>query len=264
MARRRDPLFWLGSGMLVGFIVVALLAPLLAPQNPRLSTGRPFEAPTRAHPLGTNDLGQDLLSQLVYGARSSLLIAGGVTVISTALSWTVGLLAGYFRRAETLLMMLTDLFIALPTVPMTVLVMSLLGPSRRWLILALGFLAWPSFARVVRSIVLATRSAPYVEAARALGASDARIVRRHVLPSTLDVLPVKLVLTVRYAVFAEAALAFLGLGSNDALSWGQMLNWAFSDPLLFARPAWPWLVLPPTLAIATLVVASAWASGRPA
>lgn len=233
---------------------------MLAPHDPRLPTGRPLAPPTYDHLLGTNDLGQDVLSQAIYGARSSLIVAGAVTGISTALSWIVGLLAGFSRRAEAPLMALTDLLLALPNIPFYLLALTLLGPSRGNLILVLALISWPTFARIVRSVVLQARSAEYVEASQALGAPGIHIIRRHLLPATLSVLPTKLVLTVRFAVFAEATLAFLGLGTNDAMSWGMMLNWAFSDPLLFSRPVWPWLVLPPTLAIAALVLASVWAS----
>lgn len=125
----------------------------------------------------------------------------------------------------------------------------------------LALLSWPAFARVVRGVVLQTRSAPYVEASRALGGSGPHIARRHLLPATLDLLPTKLVLTARFAVTAEATLAFLGLTSGGTVSWGQMLSWAFADPLLFARPVWPWLVLPPALAITVLILATVWAGG---
>ncbi|MGH9173955.1 MAG: ABC transporter permease, partial [Vicinamibacterales bacterium] len=205
----------------------------------------------------------DVLSQLLHGTRTSLVVAGVVTVASTTLSWLVGLAAGYYRRAEGPLMAVTDLLLALPAIPLYVLVLTLLEPTRRNLIAVLALLSWPAFARIVRSVVLEARSTVYVEAASALGATPRHIVWRHLLPATLGILPTKLVLTTRFAVFAEATLAFLGLGSTDALSWGRMLNAAFSDPLLFARPEWPWLVLPPTTAIVALLVATAWVSNRP-
>ncbi|MGI8474855.1 MAG: ABC transporter permease [Thermomicrobiales bacterium] len=254
--RPRPLLFWVGTALFAGILAAAILAPWLAPHDPRLPTGRPLAPPTHGHLLGTNDLGQDTLSQLLFGARSSLLVAGSVAAISTTLSWSVGLAAGLFRRAEAPLMMVVDLLLALPSIPLYLLVLTLLGPSRRNLVLVLAVLSWPGFARVVQSVAIGVRSAPYVEAGRALGARETHIIRRHLLPATLDVLPTKLVLTVRFAVFAEATLGFLGLSSTDAVSWGTMLNWAFADPLLFARPVWPWLVLPPTLAIVTLILAT--------
>ena len=261
MGRRRPLLFWLGLSIVAAFVAVAATAPALAPHDPRLPTGPPLVSPTRQHPLGTNDLGQDVLSQTLHGARSSLVVAGAVTAVSTALSWLVGLVAGFSRRAEWPLMAVTDLLLALPNIPLYLLVLTLAGTSRRTLVATLALLSWPAFARVVRGVVLQTRSATYVEASRALGARDRHLVLRHILPATLGVLPTKLVLTVRFAVFAEATLAFLGLGPADTVSWGTMLNWAFADPLLFARPVWPWLVLPPALCIAALVLATVWVSG---
>ncbi len=260
MASRRPPLFWIGCGLLAGFVLVAAAAPRLAPYDPRLPTGPPLSAATRDHLLGTNDLGQDVLSQTIFGARSSLAVAGAVTAISTLLSWLVGLTAGFVRRAEAPLLAAGDLLLALPSIPLYLLVLTLLGPSRLNVILVLALLSWPGFARIVRGIVLQTRSAPYVEASRALGATPLHVARRHLLPATLAILPTKIVLTVRFAVFAEATLAFLGLAASDGISWGLMLSWAFNDPLLFARPVWPWLVLPPTLAIAALVLATVWAN----
>jgi len=251
-------LFWFGGGLLALLVIIALLAPALAPHDPRLSTGLPFAPPSRAHPLGTNDLGQDVLSQVIFAARSSLLVVGLVTAISTVLSWLVGLLAGFFRPLESPLMMVADLLLALPSIPLYLLVLTLLGPSRRNLILALALLSWPAFARVVRSLVLQARRVSYVEASRAFGGSGWHIVRHHLLPATLSVLPTKLVLTARFAVFTEATLAFLGLSSGDAISWGIMLNWAFADPLLFDRAVWPWLVLPPLTAIVALILATVW------
>lgn len=255
-------LFWLGLGIFAVFIAVAVTAPALAPHDPRLPVGRPLASPTREHPLGTNDLGQDVLSQTMHGARSSLVVAGAVTAVSTTLSWLVGLVAGFSRRAEWPLLAVTDLLLALPSLPLYLLVLTLAGASQRNLIATLALLSWPAFARVVRGVVIQTRSATYVEASRALGARDRHLALRHILPATLDVLPAKLVLTVRFAVFAEATLAFLGLGTADTVSWGTMLNWAFADPLLFARPVWPWLVLPPALCIAALILATVWVSGN--
>ena len=243
---------------IAAYLVVALGAPLLAPYDPALLTGPPLAPPAAAHLLGTNDIGQDLASQLLYGIRTSLLVAGSVTLLSTVLSWGVGLAAGFSRLAEGLLMPVTDLLLALPSLPLYMLAVTLVGPSLPHLVLTLALLSWPPFARLVRSIVLTVRAAPYVEAARGLGATRLHLARRHLLPATLDILPTKLILTVRFAVFAEATLAFLGLGDPSVISCGTMLSRAFDDPLLFSRPIWPWLVLPPALAIAGLVLSAAW------
>lgn len=260
MKTRPLALVWLGGALLIGYAIVALFAPVLAPYDPRLPVGPPLASPTPGQPLGTNDLGQDVLSQLISGARSSLLVATLVTLVSTALSWLVGLLAGFFQATEAPLMALTDLLLALPGLPLSLLLLTLIGPDRRTLVLVLALLSWPAFARLVRSVVIGTRGAPFVEASRALGATGPHIALRHILPATRILLPAKLVLTVRFAIFAEATLAFLGLGPANAVSWGLMLNWAFADPLLFNRPVWPWLVLPPTIAITALILATVWVS----
>ena len=260
MLKRRGLLFHIGVWILFVIAASAALAPRLAPYDPRLPVGPPLAMPSRDHPLGTNDLGQDVLSQLIYGARPSLVAAGLVTAISTALSWLAGLIAGFFQRLEGTIMAGADLLLALPNIPLYLLILTLLGPNLRNLIIVLAVLSWPAFARIVRSLVLHARSATYVEASRMLGASDRHIIRFHILPMTLDVLPANIVLTARFAVAAEATLAFLGLSGGNQISWGTMLSWALADPLLFMRPVWPGLILPPTLAIVVLMLAVTWIS----
>jgi peptide/nickel transport system permease protein len=257
--RSHSTLYWAGWGILGVLAACAVLAPGLAPHDPFRPSGLPLEHASRDHLLGTNDLGQDQVSLLLYGARSTLAIAASVALISTVLSWTVGLVAGCFKRAEGPLIGLTDLIIAVPNIPLYFLVLTLVGPSRRHIIIVLAMLSWPPFARIVRGIVLSNGSEPYVEASRSLGATEFHVLRRHYLPATLDVLPTKLITTVRYAVFAEATFSFLGLGGTRA-SWGAMLNWAFSDPLLFRRADWALLVVPPTAAIILLVMATSFIS----
>ncbi len=258
-ARNPRPLtFYAGCVILGAAAFVALGASMIAPFDPHLPVGTPLSPPTSTHWLGTNDLGQDQLSQLVEGARATLFLAAIVVAISTTMSWLVGLTVGFFRRTEPVLLMVVDLLMALPSIPLYLLIMSLVGASRLTLALMLGVLSWPAYARIVRSLVIQTRNAPYVDAARASGASDLWIVRRHILPATLDVLPTKLALTLRFAIFAEATLAFLGLGASGSISWGTMMSWAFSDPLLFSRPVWPWLIFPPALAIVLLILSTVW------
>jgi peptide/nickel transport system permease protein len=243
--------------------VLGLLGPLLAPYNPASPSGTPFLPPGAGHLLGTNDIGQDLLSQWLWGARASLTVAALVALLSTLLAWGVGLGAGLWSGLETPLVALTDLLLAVPALPVYLLVLVLVGPSLPSVVLVLAGLSWPEFARIVRAQVIGVRHAAYVDAARALGARPLRIAWRHVLPSTLPLLPAKLVTTVRFAVLGEATLAFLGLGDPAVSSWGTMLGWAFNDPLLFSRPTWPWWVLPPALAIALLVLlTSAVAAGH--
>jgi ABC-type dipeptide/oligopeptide/nickel transport system permease subunit len=242
--------------MAMGLAMLAL--PALAPYDPRLSVAAPLQAPSMLHVLGTNDIGQDVLSQWLFAARASLLMALAVTALASTLAWSVGILAGLSARAEGVAMAVTDLLLALPALPLYVLVLTLIGPSQLHIALLLALLGWPTFARVVRAQVLSVRGAPYVEAARCLGAAWSRVALVHVLPATLTLLPANLVLTVRLAVFAEATLAFLGLGDSAQASWGTMLGWAFANPLLFTSNAWLWLVLPPACGIGLLIMAAAY------
>ncbi len=263
MPRRPAHGVWAGrAGAVIFFLVVilALLGPLVAPYDPRLSTGPPLRPPTPSHLLGTNDIGQDLFSQWLWSARASLLVGGLVTLVSTTISWLVGITAGLSSRLETPLLAVTDLLLALPSLPLYLLIVAWVGPRQQNVVLTLGLLSWPAFARVVRARVIALRSQPYIDAARALGATPRRIALVHVLPGTLDLLPAKLVLTFRFAIFTGATLAFLGLGDPTANSWGTTLSWAFNYPLLFLGNVWLWWVLPPALAIVGVVLAATWLS----
>ena len=256
------PLAIVGLVVLVLALGVAVQAPSLAPYDPRLSSGLPFLSSSNAHLMGTNDIGQDVFSELLWGARASLSVAAVVGVLATALAWSVGLTAGLNRRAEPLLMPIADALLALPPLPLFLLAVTLVGPSHVALTLVLAAFGWPAFARIVRAQTDGIRDASFVEVARSLGATPMRIAWVHVLPATLSFLPATLALTLRYALFGEATLAFLGLGDPVVKSWGSMLAWAFSDPLLFARVTWAWRVIPPAAAIVLVVVATTWvASG---
>jgi ABC-type dipeptide/oligopeptide/nickel transport system permease subunit len=248
--------------LLLLLALAGLLAPGLAPFEPSLPTGLPLRPPGDGHLFGTNDIGQDVFSQWLYGARASLLVALTVAALSTGLAWGVGIAAVAWRAGSGPLLLLTDVLLALPSVPLLMLVVALVGPSQLHVVLALGVLTWPAFARIVRARVLGVVHEPYVEAARAIGATPWRVACRHVAPATLELLPAKLVLTVRLALFAEATLAFLGLGDPAAPSWGTMLGRAFSNPLVFVGPAWTWWVVPPAAAIVAVVLLATWVAGE--
>lgn len=236
------PTFWSRAGAIVAlatFVALGIAGPWLAGGDLRVPVGRPFQPPSSAARLGTNDIGQDTLALLLTGARTTLIAALGITLLSTGLAWTAGVASGLWRPVERPLMALADLLIALPGFPLDLLVLALMGSSLTAVIVTIGLLTWPGYARIVRAAVLGIKAEPYIEAAVALG-----------------LLPSKLVLTLRAAVFAETSLAFLGLGDPTSKSWGSMLGTAFNDGMLFARPVWPWLVLPPALAIVAVVWAT--------
>jgi ABC-type dipeptide/oligopeptide/nickel transport system permease subunit len=245
----------------VALAVLLLLAGLaagagaLAPHPPRATAGRPVEGPSAAHWLGTNDLGQDLLSQLLVGARFSVAVGTAAAALSTLLSGTVGVLAAAWPRAQAPLMALTDGVLAIPQLPALVLLLALRGPEPVSLAAGLALIGWPAYARVVRSQAGGVLRRGYVEAARAAGATGTRVLRTCVLPEVWPVLWTKFLLTLRWAILMEATLSLMGLGDPSTISWGSMLQAAFGYPLLFATSAWAWWALPPALAIATLTVA---------
>lgn len=246
-----------GIAALLGVVLAALLAGTLAPHDPHAPSGTPIEAPSVQHRLGTNDLGQDLLSLWLHGARVSLTVGFLVAAFSTAASGMVGLLSVTWRAGRMPLLALTDGLLAIPHLPIIVLIVALLGPGIAHLIAALALLGWPAYARVIRAQGLVAAQRDYVDAARALGASGGRILRTCLLPDILPLLWTKFLLTVRWAILMEATLALLGLGDPGKISWGAMLNSAFTYPLLFIGDTWLWWALPPALSIAAITLALA-------
>lgn len=253
----RDARLHAGLVLLALLVAGALNAGRLAPGDPLAFSGRPLERPGAAHPLGTNNVGQDLFSALLHGARTSLAIGLVAAGLSTAVAWGAGLLAGVGPRADAAVTTLIDLALALPFLPLAILIVAHVGGRPPVIALTLGLLSWAPFARVIRARVRGELRRGYVEAARALGAGPARIVTRHILPATIPLATAKFVLTVQYAVLAEASLAFLGLGDPATVSWGGTIHRAVGYPLIFAGDAWRWWLLPPAAAIAALVTAFA-------
>lgn len=237
-----------------GLLLAALLAGTLSPYPPRAMVAAPLTPPGPGHPLGTNDLGQDLWSQWLHGARASLLVGFAVAACSTIVSGGVGLLSVTWPAGRPTLLALTDALLALPHLPLVVLVLALLGPGLWHLVAALAVVAWPAFARVVRAQALSAAQRDYVAAARALGAGPWRILRTCLLPEVAPTLWTKFLLTVRWAILMEAALALMGLGDPNAPSWGTVLHGAFSYSLLFLGSTWLWWAMPPALGVAAVTL----------
>ena len=238
-----------GALLVAGLIVVAILAPVLAPYDPQERVGLPFQAPSAAHPLGTNDIGQDLLSELIYGTRVSLTVGIVAAAVAMIIGTAVGVLAGYYPRVVgSLLMRLVDVLLIVPFLPLLIVLAAYLGRSLFNTILIIGILIWAGTARIIRSQVLSLAHRDYVTAARALGASDARIIRRHVLPRVMLLGVSQFVQATSGAILLEASLSFLGLGDPLQKSWGSILYWAQVRGA-FLTDAWLWWVLPPGLLI---------------
>ena len=219
-----------GTAVMAVFVVMAVFAPLVAPYDP-LDQNLPqkFAGPSLAHPFGQDELGRDILSRIIYGARISLTAGLAAVAIATAAGTLIGLVAGFLGRwPDSLLMRLMDVILAFPSILLAIVVVSVLGPSLPNAMLAIGIVFVPQIARVVRSAVISVRERDYIEAERALGASNAQIVVSGVLPNSMAPLIVQSTLTLATAILDVAALSFLGLGARAPTpEWGAMLTDAF-------------------------------------
>ena len=255
----RSPLVLVGGGVLIALLLVAVLAPVLAPYDPRALAGDALQPPSRRHPLGTNNIGQDILSQIVWGARTSLAVALGAASVAVGLGIVVGLTAGLLGGvADVLAMRVVDVFLAIPRLPLLVLVGALVGASRGTLILLIALLTWPVVARLLRSQTLSLRQRGFVAAARGFGGGPAYVVRCHLLPAVAPIAASSFILIAGNAILLEAALAFLGLSDPIGVSWGLMLNRALLQPGLYFIDAWMWWVLPAGFAITLAVMGFAF------
>ena len=221
--------FAFSAGLLltVLLVVAALAAPLLAPHDPNFQdTSRRLEAPSDEHLLGLDDLGRDVLSRIVYGARVSLRVGFSVVIIASLIGITLGAIAGYFGGvADLLIMRLCDILLAFPGILLAIALVAVLGPSLNNVVLALATIGWVGYARLVRGQVLKVREMEYVTAAKALGAKSPRVIVLHVLPNVINPVIVMATLGLAGAILAEAALSFLGLGVQPPTpSWGAMLT----------------------------------------
>ena len=208
-----DRLGWIGGGIVITLIVMAVFAPWLAPYDPTERVGTPFAEPSSEHWLGTNDVGQDLLSELIYGARVSLTVGIVAAVVALLIGTTVGVLAGYYpKRLGKVLMRTVDVVLIFPFLPLLIILAAYLGRSLINTIIVIGVLIWAGPARVIRSQVLSLRSREYVLASRTMGAPDRWAIVRHVLPRTALLATGTFVRAISTAILLEAALSFLGLG----------------------------------------------------
>jgi ABC-type dipeptide/oligopeptide/nickel transport system permease subunit len=249
-----------GAIIIAGFIIIALFPQTFAPYSPTALVGKPLEKPSATFWLGTNDLGQDLLSELIWATRLSLTISVAASLIAVVLGALIGIVAGYLTGwVDQILMRVTDLVIVFPFLPLMILLAAYLGPSPFNVMAVIAFVSWAGPARVIRSQVLSLRNEQYIEAARAVGATRARIVRRHLLPGAATIISSQFALVASNSILAEASLSFLGLGDPTSKSWGTMLYFAQARGA-FLTGSWLWWVLPPgiliTLAILGLVLVS--------
>ncbi|MCI1820694.1 MAG: ABC transporter permease [Megasphaera sp.] len=234
-------------------ILLAVLAPIISPYNPVQTVGAFDEAPSIAHLLGTDDVGRDVLSRLIYGSQVSLIVGIGSVIIYAAIGITLGLLSGYFGGAiDSIIMRITEVFMAYPQFMIILVIVSLIGPNMITVMLVMGFMGWPPICRLVRGEVLRVKSLDYVSAAIVTGYSPGTIVFKHILPNVLSPILVNCTFGIASAILIEASLSFLGMGVQPpAASWGNMLTSAQSITILSEEP-WRWI--PPGIAILIAVL----------
>jgi peptide/nickel transport system permease protein len=254
---RRNRMGMVGLVMLVTVLLMAVFAPLIAPYDPykpvRARIDSIYAAPSREHPLGTDDGGKDVLSSFMYGARVSLFVGFVAALITLVIGSIIGLAAGYYGgRTGGLLMRVTDIFLVIPDLPLYVVLVAILGPSIWNIILALALFGWTSTTRLVYSQVLSVKERLFVTRARAIGAPSWHIIRRHIFPMVLPIILAQNALVISSAILSESALSFLGLGDPTLISWGSMLNFAFGRGAMSVG-AW-WALLPPGLGIVWVVL----------
>jgi peptide/nickel transport system permease protein len=250
---RRQPATLVAAAVVLAFILVALGAPWLAPQDPMASNFLAVRKPPSAlHWLGTDEVGRDVLSRLIWGARASVLAGMIPVVVALGISVPLGVVSGYAGGwVDMLLMRLTDAMLAVPFLIVAIALTAFLGPNLWNAMLAIGIAALPIFVRLARGAALTVRAEDYIEAARTVGASPLRIAFRHMIPNMLPPLLVQASVMAATAIIAEASLSFLGLGQPPpAPSWGSMLNAAQRHMV-----AAPWMAIAPGLVIFTLVIA---------
>jgi len=248
----RNRIALVGLLIVLAIVMMAVFAPLIATHDPyERDIRNRIAGPSTAHIMGTDELGRDSFSRIVYGARVSLMVGFVSVGLATLIGAPLGLLAGYNgRRLDSLIMRFMDALISFPEIVLAIAILAILGPSAQNAMIAIGIVYIPIFARTVRAPAISEAQREYVEAARSMGASTGRILFRHIAPNTLSILIVRISTSLSYAILAEAALSFLGLSASPPTpTWGRMLK----DGQGFMQHA-PWVAIFPGLAIAVAVL----------
>jgi len=244
----------LGLGILSIFIFITIFAPYIAPYGEwEYAIAPPFSPPSMEHIFGTDELGRDLFSLVLYGTRTSLLIGVFAAFLSAFIGGFLGVISGYYGGIiDDVIMRITDTFLVIPSLVLMIVLAAMLGTSIYNIIFVIAITAWPGTARIVRSQVLSLKERPFVEFARAVGASDFRIMFRHIFPNVLPLIFANMILGISSAILSEAGLSFLGLGDPHHISWGLILHYASGHGAI-AGGLW-WYVVPPGICILLLVL----------
>ena len=245
--------FTLALSFIIVFVVF-LVASMLVPYNPQMGTlEEVLLPPSPQHPFGTDEVGRDLLAQCIHGSRASLLVGISAGLISALIGASVGLLAGFYGgRGGELLMRIADAFLVIPSLPLILVLLFLIGPRMDHTIMILGILGWPGISRVVRSQVLSLKERLFVERVRSFGASDSHVIMHHIFPSVMPIITANTILVTAVAILSESTLSFLGLGDPLFLSWGTILHYSFLSGAITIGAYW--YFFPPGLLIMSTVL----------
>jgi peptide/nickel transport system permease protein len=242
--------------VLCAYCAIALCAPLITPYGPTEITGTPLQQPGNGHPLGTNDLGQDIFSQLVYGSRITLLFGFCSALLSVLISTSVGIVLGYYGGLfDELVSRLIEIFMPIPIFPLLIVLTAFFSPGVLQISLLMGILGSIHGIRVIRAQVLSLTQTNFIEGARAIGASDFRIMSRHILPNVMPVVMVKFVSSSQHMLVMGVGLSFIGLWDTTTVDWGTMIQNSYSSGGM-ALGLWWWL-LPPGIAVIGISLALA-------
>lgn len=251
----KGPQALVGLALLATFVAIALLQPVLLSQDSTTKVGAVFAPPSREHVLGLDGGGADMVALLIDGTRVSLLVGFAAALVSAVIGGLVGLTSGFFGgKTDITLMRLTDYFIVIPDIPLMIVAAALFGRSLTNIIVIIGIIYWTTTARLLRAQVKSVRERVYVRRARGLGAGNLWLIRKHVVPQIAPLLIANTVLLVAYAIFAETFITFLGLGDPSVISWGRLIENAFTDDAIL-NDAW-WTIVPPGVCVAIVVLAA--------
>ena len=256
---RKSTFIKLGVSIMILFGIMAVFSPIWIHINPEIydpiigvdPNVHGSVGPSLKHPLGTDDIGKDLFSQLLRGSQVAFMLGMMVSVLSTIIGTAIGLIAGYYGKLwDTLLMRLADIILTLPRLPLLIVISGIFGTQSNWIILLiLSLTFWPIISRVIRAQTLSLRERPFIESAKVSGVSNTRIIVKHLAPNVLPIAFYYLTVTVTGAILVEAGLSFLGFGDPSNMSWGMMLQWCFVKGYVFKAPYW---MIPPGLCISLL------------
>jgi peptide/nickel transport system permease protein len=251
---RQNTMGMIGLIILLFFGILAIIGPIVFEYTGKVEElSKILLPPTWQHPLGTDNMGKDVLLGVINGTRVSMLVGTSATLMSMIIGAIVGIVSGYYgKTVDIILMRITDVFLVIPWLPLMLVLAALLGPGLWTIIFVIGITSWAGTARIIRSQTLSIKERPYVERARAIGAGDLHIMGYHILPNVFPLIFANTVLVAATAIISETTLSFLGMGDATHVSWGMMLHYAFETGAT-TLGAW-WWIMPPGICVVLVVL----------